>query len=58
MRMPGKSSGVIFRVVVPKVVQQQKRIEILRFGESKIALQLHPSALDRGLGLKDLLNRT
>jgi hypothetical protein len=32
-----------------------ERIKILRFGESEIALLLHPSALDHGLGLKDLL---
>jgi len=34
VRMPRKSGQIIFRIVVAKIVQQQKRIEILRFAET------------------------
>src|SRR5207302_541512 len=54
MWMPRKSGEVVFWIVVAKVIQQQKRIELLRFAEPKSALQLDASALDGGLGLDNL----
>ena len=56
VRMPRKSGEVIFRVVIAKIVQQQKRVEILRFTEAESALQPHASALDRGLRLNNLFD--
>ena len=53
VRMPRESSQVVFRVVIAKIVQQQKRIEILCLAEAEGALQLHASALDGGLRLND-----
>jgi hypothetical protein len=58
MRMPGKSSQVIVWIVIPEVVQQQERIEILCLSESKRALKLYPRAFYRGLGLTDLFDWT
>src|SRR6266446_3669136 len=58
VRMPRKSGQVIFRVVVAKIVQQQKWIEILRFAEAEGALQFHAGALQGWLGLNNLFNWT
>src|SRR5947199_9483196 len=55
MWMPRKSSEIVFWIVVAKVIQQQKRIELLRFSETEGALQLNASALDGGLCLDNLL---
>ena len=55
MWMPRKSGEVVFWIVVAKVIQQQKRIELLRFAETEGALQLDASALDGGLCLDNLL---
>src|SRR5437588_4165569 len=56
MRMPGKSGEVIFRILVPKIVQQKERIKFLRFAEAEGALQFHPRALNGGLRLDNLFN--
>ena len=58
VRMPRKSGQVIFRVVIAKIVQQQKRIEILRFAEAEGALQLHAGALQSRLRLNNLFEGT
>src|SRR5262245_60062233 len=47
MRMPRKPGKVIARVVVPKVVQQEKRIELARIAEAERALQPDAGAFAR-----------
>ena len=56
VRMPRKSGQVIPRIVVAKIIQQKKRIEILRLAEAERALQLDARALDGRLGLNNLSN--
>ena len=54
--MPWESRPVVVRVVVAKIVQQEKRIEILRLAEAEGALQLDACALDGRLRLNDLFH--
>jgi len=54
--MPRKSGDVIGRVVVAKIVEQEKGIEVFRFAEAESALQLYAGAFDGGLRLNDLSN--
>src|SRR2546426_1016907 len=54
VRMPRESCPVVVRVVVAEIVQQEKRIEILRFAEPEGALQLDARALNGRLRLNDL----
>jgi hypothetical protein len=54
MRMPGKTFQVICRIIVAKVIQQQKWIKILGLAEAEGALQFDPGAFDGGLRLNDL----
>ena len=56
MRMPRKSREVVVGIVIAKIIQQKKRVEILRLAETKRALQLHAGALNRGFRLNDLSN--
>ncbi len=56
VRMPRKSSHVVRRILIAKIVQQQKRIELLGLPEAKGALQLHPCSLDGWFGFKYLLH--
>ena len=52
MGMPGKSGEIVGRVLVAKVVEQQERVELLRFAEAEGALQLDACAFDGGLGFE------
>ncbi len=55
MRMPGKSREVILGILVAKIVQQQKGIELFGLAETEGALQFHAGAFDRRFGLNNLL---
>ena len=46
VRMPGEPCKVVLRAVVSKVVQEEKRIQLLGFAEAESAAQPHPRALD------------
>src|ERR1700686_376989 len=50
MRMPRKSRGIIFRNVIAKIVQKQKRIEIGSVAEAECAAQMHARAIARRFG--------
>jgi hypothetical protein len=54
--MPGKSRKVVFWFLVAKIVQQEKRIEVLGLAEAEGTLQLHARTFDRGRGLNNLFN--
>src|SRR6185369_15630509 len=56
--MPRESSQIVRWILVPKIVEQQERIELLCFAETKGTLQLNARTLDGGLGFKNLFHRT
>jgi len=56
--MPRKSRQIVCRVVITKIIEQQKRIEILGFAKAEGALQPDASAFDGGLGFNDPLDGT
>ena len=58
MRVPRKPGKIIRRIVVPEIVQQQKRIELLRLPKAKRPLQLYPRPLHRGLRVQNLFHRS
>jgi hypothetical protein len=53
MRVPRKPREIVFRILVPEVVKQEKRIELVRISKSKRATQSHPRPFNRGPGLND-----
>jgi len=56
--MPGKSRQIVCRILVAEVVEQQKRIELLRLAETEGALQFYTRSLDGRLRLNNFLNWT
>ena len=56
--MPRKAGSVALGIVVPKVVQQKKRIEVRRIAEAKRAAQVHPGSFCGRCGLDVALDRT
>jgi hypothetical protein len=48
--MPRKALQIIFRHIVPKVVEQQERIEIRRVAETECTAQVNARSLHRGFG--------
>jgi hypothetical protein len=55
--MPGKAGEKVVRVLVPEIVEQEKRIELRRVAEPEGALEPDAGAFDRWLGLADVLHR-
>ena len=55
MGMPGETGAIVVGVVVPKIVEEQKRIEFGRVAKSKRALQLDARALEVRFRMKDAL---
>src|SRR5580658_6797192 len=49
MWMPGESGLVIFGNVAPKVVEQQKRVELLGGSETESAVEMHSRTFERRL---------
>src|SRR3954454_25357990 len=58
MRMPGKSGQVVFRNVVPKIVEQKERIEIRSVAEAESTAQMHPGAFASWFGTNQSLHRS
>jgi hypothetical protein len=56
MRVPGKAGQILVRVVVPKVIEEQKRIEIRGVSESEGTAEVHTGALYGGLRLADVFD--
>jgi hypothetical protein len=56
MGMQRESRFVITPIRGTKVVQQQKRIEVIECLRANAPLQLYPRAFDHGLGLDDSLD--
>ena len=56
MRVPWEAGAIVVRVLVAKVVEEQKRIELVRLAEPERALQLHARAFDVRLGMVDALH--
>ncbi len=51
MRVPGKSGEIVGRILIAEIVEQQERVELVRFAEAEGALQFYACAFDGGLGL-------
>src|SRR5579872_6186351 len=58
VRMPGKPCQIILRVLIAKIIQQQKWIEFLRFAKTEGALEFYSRAFDGRLGLNNLFYGT
>src|SRR2546423_1919432 len=58
LRMPGDACEIGIRVVVAKIVEQEKRIELRRAAEPEGALQLHARSLERRFRLPYFLHRS
>jgi hypothetical protein len=56
MWVPRKPGDIVFGIFVPKVVEQEKWIEVTRISKSKRATQSHTRAFDCGLSLNDPFN--
>ena len=56
MRMPRKSGEIVFGNVVAKIIEQQKRVEVLSISEAESAAQVHARAFKRWLRLNDSLH--
>src|SRR5439155_27376176 len=52
--MPREAGEIVGRVLVAKVIEQQKRIELCRLAEAERTLQLHAGAFDMRLCLEHL----
>ena len=57
MGMPGKAGQVGGRVLVSEVVEQEKRIELLRGAETEGTSEMYPGPFQHGLRLHDPLHR-
>ena len=57
MRMPGKAGEIVLRSVVAEIVEQEKRVGLLRVAETEGAAQLHAGAFERRLRLHDAFDR-
>jgi hypothetical protein len=51
MRMPWESGQVVFGNVTPKVIEQQKRVELSGGTEAEGAAKMHSRTFERRLGL-------
>src|SRR4249920_1838544 len=58
MRVPRKSREVVLRVVIAKVIEEQKRIVVLRVAEAERAAKLDACAFHRRTGLNDAFHST
>src|SRR5512135_2698681 len=56
MRMPRKAAAVVGRIVGVEGIEQQKGIELRHLLEAERAPEAHPSTLESGLALPDLLD--
>jgi hypothetical protein len=56
--VPGKAGEIFLRIVIAKIVEQQKRIEVGRVAETEASSQVDAGALERGLGLDDSFDRS
>jgi hypothetical protein len=55
--VPRESGQVVGRIVVPEIIQQQERIEVLGLAEAEGTLKLDSCSLNGRRGLNDLSNR-
>ena len=58
VRVPREPREVVIGVLVAKIVEQQKRIELGRVAEAERALQPDAGAFERRLGVKHLFDRS
>ena len=54
----GKPASIIFRNVIAKIVQKEKRIEVGSVAEAERAAQMHARAIARRFGSNQALHRT
>ncbi len=53
VRMPGEAGEIVGRILVAEIIEQEERVEFVRFAEAEGALQLDAGTFDGGLGLID-----
>jgi hypothetical protein len=58
MRVPGKTRQIIFRNVIPKIVEEQEWIEVFGVTETKSATKMHTGTFNSWLGLDNSLYRS
>src|SRR5579863_4154597 len=56
-RRPRKARGAIFRNVIAKIVQNEKRVEFGRVAEAECATQMHACAVARRFGFDEAFDR-
>src|SRR5262245_29243097 len=56
MRMPWETCKIILGNVIPKIIQQQERIEIRRIAETECASQMHSGSFESRFRLNQPLN--
>jgi hypothetical protein len=56
MRVLGEAGQVVLGTIVPKIVQQQERVEVGGVPEAERAAQMHSGALERRPGLGEALH--
>src|SRR5205085_12140008 len=56
MRMPRETREIVGRIVVPKIIEEQKRVVFGGVAESECASQLDTCAFDGRSGLNDLFD--
>jgi len=49
--MPRETGNIVGRMVVAKIVEEEERVELLRFAETEGTLLFDAGAFDGGLGL-------
>ena len=56
VRVPGEPGEEVLGVVVPKVVEQEERVEVVGIAEAERAAEANAGAFDGGLRLDDTLD--
>ena len=58
VRVPGEPREVSLGIVVPEVVEEEERVEVLGVAEPERAAEMHARAFEGGFGLDEPLDRT
>src|SRR6267378_476314 len=58
VRVPGKPRQIILRHIIPKIIQQQERVEIRSIAKAERTAQVHSRPFRRRLGLDQPLHRS
>jgi hypothetical protein len=56
VRMPRKPSQIVLGNIIPKIIEQQERVELIRGSETERSSEVHASPFQGWLGFYDTLN--